>query len=137
MREILFRGKRIDTGEWEEGFLFVYRSQYGIAKVVYDETTICSDPDTYMCDISDLYYPKVLPETVGQFTGMYDKNGIKIFEGDIVKLLTMSRPHEVKYGDGRFYMEGTAIPIGHINHFVVIGNIHDNPEIKLCRWDEV
>lgn len=73
-REILFKGKRVDNGEWIEGFLmqenfirqpFSYKSRYGKRKTLYNQI-------------------EVQPDTVCQFTGLLDKNGNKIFEGDKV-----------------------------------------------------
>lgn len=107
MREILFRGKRADTGEWVYGFPFGYKQ--GI------ETW---DGEKYSVETS----------TVGQFTGLTDKNNKRIFEGDLLELAT-SRIHEVRFAYGSFYMEGTAIPIRYVKKFTIAGNRWDNPEL--------
>lgn len=123
MREILFRGKRIDNDEWVYGsFCMDVLEQFnGLCGVdgfvrLYDK--VLGKMQTYEVD----------RETVGQYTGLKDKNGKRIFEGDILALRT-SRPHVVRFEDGAFVFEDTAISIRFANKFEVIGNIHDNPEM--------
>ena len=141
MRDILFRGKRKDNGEWVYGYV------YRIWERVYILWGMTNDVPNMI---------EVDPETVGQYTGLTDKNGKKIFEGDVVKAVivrdlgggTEKREETGIIGYDKIGMIGLiekyagTIPVcsdffqeltlsGCINDFwfEVIGNIHDNPEL--------
>ena len=82
MREILFKGKRVDNGEWVEGY-------YGIKGKDTDLETHCIIKSNLNTNGSDFLYFNdidVIPETVGQYTGLNDNYNTKIFEGDCLKL---------------------------------------------------
>ena len=115
MREILFRGKKLSNGEWYEGDLLVSR-QRKIGLILPNNGKECKIID---------------PETVGQFTGLTDKNGNRIFEGDIVK--HEGKIYEMKYLEkyARFAPtnKSTVFMVCAFNHLEVVGNIHDNPEL--------
>ena len=123
MREIIFRGKRLDNGEWAEGF---YISHLNACHYIIPFRTggfEAIDNSFYVHKWFD-----VDPSTIGQYTGLKDKNGKMIWEGDILSLRT-GRPHVVGFADGAFILEDSAIPMSFAIKFEIIGNIHDNPEL--------
>lgn len=124
MRKILFRGKRISTGEWIYGDLVHGNSQITgdrIFEIWVPMPEGETDPNKADCGEVD-------PATIGQFTGLYDKSGKPIFEGDVLSTGT-GKPHEVMFADGTFLMEGTTIPFEWAVKLYVIGNIHDKPKL--------
>lgn len=118
MREYLFRGKMIANGKWSEGNLLVTKQG------------CCITPDATV-------YVAVDPETVGQYTGLTDKNGTKIFEGDIVKYgdTVHNVVFEQRNGTAYFglvYSTLETLSFGYyqdLKQIEVIGNIYDNPEL--------
>ena len=132
MREPLYRGKRVDNDEWAYGGI-VHQTDYYGDKV--DRWFIIDGTETN--DYSIGYPIEVVPETVGQYTGLKDKNGKMIFEGDIVRY--GDTIHEVVFEQrngtayfGVVYSMIETLPFGHyqdLNQIEVIGNIHDNSEL--------
>ena len=125
MLEILFRGKQIDNGEWVEGVYFPENETY---------------PSTIFRGKGNSVGRYVLSKTVGQYTGLTDKNGKKIFEGDIVKglfLFGMEIYSEVSFRDGSFGLKWYRGDVLEFNAFTsicnvvyeVVGNVYDNPEL--------
>lgn len=117
-REIEFRGQKADNKEWVYGYLVCIPDGDSF------DCYIISDFDE-RDSIYDLwkYAIKVIPETVGQYVGIKDKNGKKIFEGDIVSI--DGKNYEVKYLLGQFFV-GINMPIAYKRfECEVIGNIFD------------
>lgn len=129
MRERISRGKRFDNGEW------VYWDRYGrITDINGEPTKTEIDMPTllrYPIYISDL--PIIEDDTVGDYTGLTDKNGKRIFEGDIIS--GRGDTYKVVFDRGVFRTENSryttrlyvAIYIEKIDE--VIGNVYDNPEL--------
>ena len=147
MREILFRGKRIDTGEWIKGSAI--NTQYDVKgdKHTYIGIFVISERYPLMKTIE---WYEVIPETVGQYTGLTNRNGKEIFEGDIVKeeyeVFVSARAKEKRVKIGYVEYESNSLCCGYYAYFwndkekwrgnfaihcgcETIGNIHDNPEL--------
>lgn len=142
MREILFRAKREDNGEWAYGYYAHLPDAAGSVHIMH---VPAANPDERNCA------QYIAPETVGEFTGLTDKNDKTIFEGDILRYVPKYGAPIigiVVFGDYRypadkiafhrgFNIKWTSEPsprpeLGYwaIKHLVeVIGNIHDNPEL--------
>ena len=139
MREILFRGKRLDNGEWVEGYL--YEHEPPLVGIVSEK----DEPEASKWFIArtgfaDWNMPRpvelveVDPSTVGQYTELKDKNGERIFDGDIVqehvKTNHSKQIFRVAFDYGTFIFNNgyVKVPVSGIYRIKVIGNIHDNPE---------
>lgn len=146
MREILSKAKRLDNGEWVEGFLVKFESVYWIYNGKMDTT------HPYVNEYGISSYPPikymVVPETVCRYTGLTDKHGKNIWENDVVKF-----KHGSKFDEKGFYYRNYAVEF--VNTFVtyglrlrnksihfpfkqatasmhdveVIGNVFDSPEL--------
>lgn len=140
MREILFRAKRKDTGEWVEGFYFESFTEIPYIMTLHD----------HILGMTEFY--EVDPATVGQFTGLLDKNSKRIFEGDILRYPPKDKweeknyvsfevfyhdndcaDHHIGFQMNRLHFHGVYSGYSMLNSFlpkytekmVIIGTIHD------------
>lgn len=146
MREILFRGKCKETGRWFTGqYIHLHKTTYcvkedyeadkenNIHQIVFEKMTDWGLPNRHL-------RVDVIPETVGQYTGLTDKNGNRIYENDILncEVVGIQYPAKVVFKNGSFGVAYTHRGIDYFNPFTsfvesvefeIIGNIHDNPEL--------
>ena len=141
MREILFRGKSIKTNQWIYGGFHIWEKRqvcvFGNDRLKDDEIscviTVNSFADWNMP--RTMHAVEVIADTVGQYTGLTDRNGNKIFEGDIVNILTENEEIGIiVYEDGGFIVRADKFSVDFINNIngtdvEVIGNKYDNPEL--------
>lgn len=134
MREILFRGKRKDNGQWIYGYL------------IKGKNYLTEEPVTAIVELDATFFPRseiagyeeVIPETVGQWTGLVDCHGVKIFEGDIhgIPRWVVTYCGNVNEGYGMnagWYVQRDNfecwVELENTEENNIIGNIHDNPEL--------
>ena len=139
MREILFRGKRVDNGKWVYGYLSKYTIKH------HEELTHYPYISFIDKDLGFYVGANVIPETVGQYTGLKDKNGVEIYEGDICWDSDWGSTFKVFWCEDSLAWKVAFISDGDTeflqecvfdneqkqvaNTAEVIGNIHDNPEL--------
>lgn len=135
-REILFRGKRVDNGEWVYGFY--NRCE---ARLTYTEEHYKNNPRSWIQTLTEEGFAGQLvhvdSETVGQYTGLTDKNGKKIFEGDIVEHDFGSYHIGKRRATVEYNKEYCCFRFCPINNWaycemgdcVVVGNIYDKPDM--------
>lgn len=128
---ILFRGKRCSTKEWIEGYYCIYPNLFsGVLQSHIFIPSYDAETGKGRC----MFY-SVIPETVGQFTGLLDRNDKKIFEGDIVDILTENEERGViTYENGGFVVKASTFVVDFMSNIngedvEVLGNIVDNPEL--------
>lgn len=145
MKEIKFRGKNTFNNRWEYGSLV--KEKDGALWIIPEDQMLISEGGSFSA-------AHVSSETVGQYTGLKDKNGVEIYEGDVVMTQFSEKPFGVvtwhtdgyffidfSFGEWQYYGNG-FVPLGEImkrkidgksHQFEVIGNIHYNPKLLKQR----
>lgn len=135
----LFRGKRLDNGEWVEGYL----SQHTMVDCNGARLAYVIEPVPKKLWVVESF--EVDPATVGEYCGQKDKNGKRIFEGDMLRIEwhapcreTVYEYHEVVYSKGGFFTKYKGSLRGQVGNYVspnvnfrceAVGTVFDNPEL--------
>lgn len=138
MREILFRGKRVDNGEWVYGYYIKATHHWHEKGIHEDWIAVDTIQNGGWCNVRGMH--AVAPETVGQFTGLTDINGKRIFEGDIclcdrnIHHVLAEQVFEVMFFPrvgwvGESAGTWSTLSGNDWDCAEVVGNIHDNPEL--------
>lgn len=139
MREILFKAKRTDTDTWTEGNLLSFDSR---RYIINDTESIYYCPRCDREETREMWFA-VIPETVSQFTGLYDKNGARIWENDIVIIGGANRPTVVEFSSGswqcvrKYTNKGREKEYSYLhrleydnpNKYEIVGNVFDNSDL--------
>ena len=147
MREILFRGKRKDNGEWIYGVPITDEATNDAYIITSTAGASLKSEINNMCATGF----RIIRNTVGQYTGLTDKNGTRIFEGDILgyseqsKLRYLNNVRFVvlyenfnacfvveRYVNGNYKLQKRLATFNPSKHLEVIGNVYDNPELLKC-----
>lgn len=150
MSEIILRGKRVDNGEWVEGHTVLISSSDADGAYIISSGTefdMLVDECGNIGEMQGIIL-RIIPETLGQYSGLNDKNGKKIFDGDILKIYEGSEDNEYKicelysyrgvlcvdYETSEWDFNALAfLDSDNVFSFEVIGNIHDNPDLLEVR----
>ena len=138
MREILFRGKRVDNGEWIEGYFLPGNERKSLHPCIF---VYLPETQSFECFDIDI-------DTLGEYTGLTDKNGTRIFEGDILGYSEQSELRYLnnvrfvvlydnlnacfvveRYVNGNYKLQKRLATFNPSKHLEVIGNVYDNPEL--------
>lgn len=156
MEEMLFRGKRLDNGEWVIGY-YVQKQDPLLVGVTY-HFILVQEKDNCDCLMSTVSWYKVVSETVGQYSGLNLKD-TKVFDGDIIDVFPSNRKMYVLFNEETLAWEIADVGTKpcEVNHLVncmslgelgveacfendirskVIGNIYDNPELIMREGDD-